>query len=58
MRSAMASYIAVVGCPEPWFGWAFQRQNNESIRFCLRLLFNWEEARAEDLYEHTHDFSN
>lgn len=51
MRSAHASFIAVAGSREPWFGWSFQRRDYSPVLFCLRMLFDFQEARAEDLYE-------
>lgn len=51
MRSALASYVAMMGSKEPWFSKAFQRQSHDAVLFCLRLLFGFQEARAEDLYE-------
>lgn len=51
MRSAMASYVAMGGSEEPWFGWSFKRHSYSAVLFCLRMLYDFKEADAYDLYE-------
>jgi hypothetical protein len=52
MRSAHASFCSQgKGTGEPWLGWSFQRRNYSPVLFCLRMLYGFQEARAEDLYE-------
>ena len=52
MRSAHASFCSQgKGTGEPWMGWSFQRRNYSPVLFCLRVLYGFVEARAEDLYE-------
>jgi hypothetical protein len=51
MRSIHASYVATAGEKEPWFGWSFQRFNYSSVLFCLHILYGFQEATAEELYD-------
>lgn len=53
MRSAHASYCDGLANEKEncWFGWSFQRRNYEPVLFCLRMLYGFEKATADDLYE-------
>jgi len=53
MRSAHASFCDGVVRQKKniWFNWSFQRYNYQPILTCLKLLYSYEKAKAEDLYE-------